>query len=112
MKNKRPAILTAICVFNFIGVAVALGSVIFLYSDLSQKIGPWYPPYLAFSAVVGLICTIGFWMMQRWGIITYTAFVGINQVVLIFMGAWNVVALILPGIVIGIIFWKYYQLME
>jgi len=108
MTNKRPGIITAICIIGFIG---ALAAVPFVFSDLSKQIGAWYPPYLAFSAVVGFVCMIGLWMMKKWGIIIYAAFCGVNQVVLLAFGIWNIFALIIPGIVIAVAFSKY-KLME
>jgi hypothetical protein len=108
MTNKRPVMITAICVIGFIG---ALATIPFVFSDLSKQIGAWYPPYLAFSAVVGFVCMIGLWMMKKWGFIVYTAFCGVNQVVLLAFGIWNIFALIIPGIVIAIAFSKY-NLME
>jgi hypothetical protein len=108
MTNKRPGIITAICVIGFIGVVATIPLV---FSDISKQIGAWYPPCLAFSAIVGLVCMIGLWQMKKWSIITYTAFFGINQVVLLASGLWNIFALILPGIVIAIGFSKY-ELME
>lgn len=108
MKNKRPGIITAICVIGFIGAVVAVALV---FSDMARQIGAWYPPYLAFSAIVGLVCMIGLWMMKKWSIVTYTIFFAINQVVLLAAGVWNIFALIIPGIVIAIGFSKY-KLME
>ena len=52
MTNNRPRIITAICIIGFIG---ALVTVPFIFSDTSEQIGPWYPPYLAFGAIVGLV---------------------------------------------------------
>ena len=108
MTNNRPGIITAICIIGFIG---ALVTVPFIFSDTSEQIGPWYPPYLAFGAIVGLVCMIGLWMMKKWSIIAYTTLFCINQVVLLAMGVWNIFALIIPGIVIAIGFSKY-NLME
>jgi hypothetical protein len=108
MKNKRPGIITAICVIGFIG---AVAAVPLIFSDISKQIGAWYPPYLALSAVVGLVCMIGLWLIKKWSIIVYTAFFCINQVVLLALGGWNIFALIIPGIVIAIGF-SQYKLME
>jgi hypothetical protein len=96
---------------RIIGFIGALAAVPFVFSDLSKQIGAWYPPYLAFSAVVGFVCMIGLWMMKKWGIIIYAAFCGVNQVVLLAFGIWNIFALIIPGIVIAVAFSKY-KLME
>ena len=108
MPNKRPGIITAVCVVGFLGAIV---TVPLIFSDISKSIGAWYPPYLAFAAIVGLICMIGLWKMKKWSVITYTTFVGINQIVLMAMGVWNIFALIIPGFVIAIGFSKY-KLME
>ena len=43
---------------------------------------------------------IGLWMMKKWAAYTYTGLVGINQIVLIAMGVWNIMALAIPAIVI------------
>jgi hypothetical protein len=108
MPNKRPGIITAICVIGFAGALIAIP---LIFSDLSKQIGPWYPPYLAFGAVVGLVCMTGLWMMKKWSIIIYTIVFGINQAVLLAFSVWNIFALIIPGIVIAIGFSKY-KLME
>jgi len=62
----------------------------------------WYPPYLAFSAVIGGICMFGFWKMRRWALFSYTVFCAINQLVLLLTGHWNLLAILLTGIVIAI----------
>jgi hypothetical protein len=95
----RPFAITVICVLGIIGAAFAIPMV---FTDIARQIGAWYPPYLAFSAVVGGICMFGFWKMRRWAVFTYTAFCVINQVVLLVTGNWNVFAILLPGPVIAI----------
>ena len=104
METRRPGIITAICIIGFIGVAAAIP---LIFSDASRQIGVWYPPYLAFGAVVGLVCMTGLWMMKKWSVIGYTALFGVNQAVLLSQGFWNGLALILPGIVIAIGLSKY-----
>ncbi|MFA6630067.1 MAG: hypothetical protein WCS55_09950 [Sulfuricurvum sp.] len=96
-KVKRPTSITVICVIGFLG---ALISVPLIFSPIAQQIGPWYPPYLGFASIVGLVCMIGLWMMKKWAAYTYTGFVALNQIVLLTMGVWNVMALVLPAIVI------------
>ena len=96
-KAKRPTSITVICVLGFIG---ALFTVPLIFSPIAQQIGPWYPPYLGFSAVIGLACMVGLWMMKKWAAYTYTGFVALNQVVLLAMGVWNVSALVIPAVVI------------
>jgi hypothetical protein len=99
-ENKhRPIAITVICVIGFIG---AVFTIPMIFSPITRQIGNWYPPCLGLSALIGLICMIGLWKMKKWAAYTYTAFVVINQIVLIVMGIWNILALIIPGIVIGI----------
>ena len=97
----RPTAITVICVLGFLGAFVAIPAV---FSDIARNVGAWYPPLLAFSAVVGFICMVGLWKMRKWAVFGYTAFCAINQIVLLAMGVWNIFALILPGIVIAISF--------
>src|SRR5713226_8331894 len=94
----RPVAITVICVVGIIGAVLAIP---LCFTDIARQIGAWYPPYLAFGAVAGGICMIGFWKMRRWAVFTYTAFCAINQVVLLVTAHWNVFALLLPGIVIA-----------
>ena len=101
--NTRPTAITVICVIAFIG---ALLTVPLIFMDVARKIGAWYPPLLAFSAVFGVICFVGLWKMKRWALFAYTAFCVINQIVMLVMGIWSVFALLIPGIVIAIGF-KY-----
>lgn len=96
-KVKRPTSITVICVIGFLGALIAVPLIL---SPIAKQIGPWYPPYLGFASAVGLVCMIGLWMMKKWAAYAYTGFVVLNQIVLITMGAWNVMALILPAIVI------------
>jgi hypothetical protein len=99
MNKKRPTAITVVCVIGFIGAAFTLP---LIFSEVARKIGSWYPPYLALASVIGLICMIGLWNMKKWAAYTYTAFVLINQVVLLAMGVWNIMALLIPAIVIAI----------
>ena len=96
---SRPTVITVICVIGFIG---GLFTIPLIFTDIARNIGAWYPPYLAFSAVVGLSCMIGLWKMRRWAVFTYAGFAVLNQVVMLTMGIWNVFALLIPGIVIAI----------
>ncbi len=95
--KTRPISITVICVIGFIG---ALLTVPLIFSPIAQQIGAWYPPYLGFSAVIGLACMVGLWMMRKWAAYTYTGFVVLNQVVLLAMGVWNIMALLIPVVVI------------
>ena len=45
---------------------------------------------------------IGLWKMKKWSAYIYTGLVALNQVVLLAMGVWNIMAIIIPGIIIVI----------
>jgi hypothetical protein len=94
---KRPISITVICVIGFIG---ALITVPLIFSPIAQQIGSWYPPFLGFSAVIGLVYMVGLWMMKKWAVYIYTGLVALNQIVLLAMGVWNVLALVIPAVVI------------
>jgi hypothetical protein len=96
-KAKRPTSITVICVIGFLGALVSLP---LIFSPIAQEIGSWYPPYLGFSTVVGLVCMVGLWTMKKWAAYAYTGFVALNQIVLLAMGVWNVMALLIPAVVI------------
>lgn len=97
--SARPTSITVICVIGFVG---AIATVLMLFSGITRSIGAWYPPYLAFSSLVGLVCFIGLWRMKKWAAYTYAGFAGLTQIVLLVMGLWNLASLIIPGIVIAI----------
>lgn len=97
--KKRPTIITIICVLCFLGAFVAIPMVV---SPAAAQVGSWYPPYLAFSAIVGFICMVKLWKMKKLGAYGYATFVAINQIFLLIMGIWNISALIAPAVVAGI----------
>ena len=97
--SERPVAITVICVLGFIGAALSIPAI---FMSATSSIGAWYPPYLAFSAVVGLICMIGLWKMMKWAVFAYTGLAILNNCVLMTMGVWNILAVITPGIIIAI----------
>ncbi|WP_341502059.1 hypothetical protein [Gallaecimonas sp. GXIMD4217] len=93
----RPVSITVICIFGFIG---ALFTLPLLFSSIPGQIGAWYPPYLAFSTLIGLACMLGLWLMKKWAAYAYTLMVVVNQVVMLAMGVWNILALLIPAVII------------
>ena len=95
--GKRPVAVTVICIIIWIGAAF---TVPLLLSDAARAIGPWYPPLLGVSALIGTVCSIGLWKMRKWGAYAYIALTAIVQVILTMTGLWSPRALLLPAIVI------------
>ncbi|NQW41838.1 MAG: hypothetical protein HQ463_00195 [Bacteroidetes bacterium] len=98
-EKKRPTAITVICVLGFIGAAFAIP---LIFYDIARQIGSWYSPYLGLSVIICFVCMVGLWQMKKWAAYTYTGFVGLNQIVLLTMGVWNIMSLISPIIVVGI----------
>ena len=96
-KVKRSTSITIICIIGLIG---AIYIVPLVFSPKAQQVGSWYPTYLGFSIVIGLVCIAGLWMMKKWAAYTYTAFLILNQVVLLAIGVWSVVAMLIPALVV------------
>jgi len=94
---KRPTSITVICVLAFIG---AIPTVSFIFSPAAQQVGSWNPLYLGFTTIIGLACIVGLWMMRKWAAYTYTGFVALSQFVLLAMGAWHVMAFLIPAIAV------------
>ncbi|NCT55976.1 hypothetical protein GW755_03990 [bacterium] len=96
---SRPISITIICILGFLGI---LPSVFLVFSEAAKSIGSWYPPYLGLSIVFGLISFTGMWLMKKWGAYLYSGFFLLNQILMIYMGVWNIFALVLPGVVVGV----------
>jgi len=104
-KDKlRPHIITIMCVLYIFGL---LFTMIAPFSEAAWSIGFWYPPYLAFSAVISLICIYGFWEMKKWSIMLYLTFIAVNQLVMQTMDLWTPSTIIIPSVFILIILSQY-----
>ena len=101
VKTKRPSSITLICVLGIVG-ALEIFWAIFYPSTSStlQRLGLGFTLYLAFSALILLVCMIGLWLMKKWSVYTYTVLSVINQIALVSLGRWNIGALLIPAIVL------------
>lgn len=72
-KNKRPVIITIVCVFGFIGVLLNfLGIIITKSRDLLiQEYGVFFIFITALVSLLGLIGFVGYWLMRTWGVYVY-----------------------------------------
>jgi hypothetical protein len=99
--SDRPIVVTVICVIGFIGVISVVPKI---FTEIAFNIAEWYPPYLALSKVVGFLCMVGLWKMQRKAVFAYTGLCLVNQVVLLATGHWSILALLIPSVFIAIMF--------
>jgi hypothetical protein len=97
--HRRPLPITIICVIGFLGVLVVVP---LIFSAQARNIGAWFPVALAFSAIIGFACMVGLWQMRRWSAYIYIAATAINEAIAVIAGTWNILSLIVPGIVIAV----------
>ena len=96
-EKNRPVAIAIICIVGAIGSILGL---MMTFSAATSLVGTWYPPYLGFSAILGLICMGGLWTMQRWSVYSYLGLFIINQVVFLLLGKWNLMSFVIPVIVL------------
>lgn len=106
--QKRPISITLICIVGFIGAVLVIPVI---FSPIAEQVGAWYPPYLGFTALAGLISLIGLWLMRKWGVYFYTALTILNQIVTLVMGVWNFMVLLVPLIIV-VISWLHVSKMK
>ena len=97
--NKRPVIITVICIIGFIG---ALFAIPLIFSSFAANVGAWYPPFLGLTTIVGIASFVGLWRMRSWGLYLYLAMFIIGQVVMMAMHVWSPFSTLLPIIVLVI----------
>lgn len=98
---RRPIAVTVVCAIMIIG-AVATVPLMFSEPARSLSLPSWYPSYLCVSALIGLACAVGLWMMRKWAVHTYIAFGLINQVIISVIGVWHPLALLLLVVRAGV----------
>ncbi len=108
MTKKRPLVITIVCILAFVGLISLIPSI---FSSEAKAVGNWYPPYLGFNVMMGLVAFIGLWRMKKWSVILYALFLGINQIVLLMTGFWIASSLLIPLAVLLIGF-SQYKLMD
>jgi hypothetical protein len=74
-----------------------------MFTETARAIAPWYSPMLGLSAVGGMICFFGIWMMRKWGVYAYIALTVTVQIVLLATRLWTPPALILPLVFIVVL---------
>jgi hypothetical protein len=107
-QTKRPLLLTVLCILSALGALVVIPAV---FSPSIRRVAIWYPEYLAFSTVIGLICTFGIWKMKKWAVILYTVMFFVAQVILISIGAWKIYGALIPMTYAGACY-AYYSRMK
>lgn len=96
-KTKRPSLITLISV---LGIYAGFLSFYFIFRDGVQELGLGNTLFFVLGGIVFLVCGVGFWLMKKWAVYAYVVFSIIDQIVLLLIGRWNIMALLIPIIVI------------
>ena len=100
--NRRPAIITIICILGFAGVALSsFGYLIPVSRELLiQKYGVLGSSISAISLIFILASLIGYWQMRKWGVYIYSIGFVIGVAYSIFIGEYYILSYIIPLAVI------------
>lgn len=102
--TRRPLILTILCILGFVAAAANVPTI---FTDDARRVGHWFPPFLALSVVVTVICMIGLWKMHRWAVLVYTGFAVLGFALALTVGSWNLTAQLVRVAVIVIMFSQF-----
>ncbi len=112
MKNKRPTLITVLCILGFIAFVFSIiGS--FLFSSFIPKLTNLSTTYSIIVSLLLLSGLILIWNMKKIGLIFYTLIFAVDYIVTISVGLGNytlfgyLLPLIIPGIFIGLMFTKF-----
>ena len=96
-KTKRPSSITLISEFSILG---GLLSFYFIFQPGVQNFGIGNTLLFAIGGIIFLACGIGFWLMKKWAVYLFAVFAVVDQIFLLVTGKWNILALVLFGIVV------------
>jgi hypothetical protein len=74
--HRRPLIISIICVFFFVSLAISLYPYWRDLPTIRYRYGLGYAIYLVTNYLLSILCFIGFWRMARWSVYLYAALVG------------------------------------
>jgi hypothetical protein len=95
--SERPSSITLI---SILGIYGGFLSFYWIFREGMQGLGLGNTVFFGLGGIVSLVCGIGFWLMKKWAIYVYAGFGIINQIVLLLMGRWTMMALLIPAIVV------------
>jgi len=117
MENKRPILVTIICILGFIGVPATFIGVLFnLFSPvglMSPELAMplWYSIFSLIIVIPYLIALIFVWKMRKIGLIAYTGLAVLEYLVGFISGFATIVGLIISAIFIGLL-WTQFKKMS
>ena len=104
---KRPAVLTALCVFVWVGNAAMLALAGQTHWE-AKGFPPWFSAYSVALSVAKSVPGIGIWRMRRWGFFLTVGLLTVSQSVLVAVQHWTIASLLIGLIEVGVIarYWR------
>jgi hypothetical protein len=114
MENKRPILVTIICILQFMGVPFSiLGSLLApVFAPIINQIIPgWYTVFEIVFTIFYLVCLIFIWKMRRRALICYTTLVILDCIVTFLAGFGSYFILSITIIILGLL-WTQFKKMS
>ena len=116
MNNKRPILVTIICILGFVGVPLTiLMSVSTMIPSVASVIGQviplWYSIFGIILAFLYLIGLIFIWKMKKWALIYYTGLAVIDYIIMFSIGIGSYIMLGITVVIIGLL-WTQFRKMS
>ena len=110
--NKRPILVTIICILGFIGVPLSIIGAIIGMSAVSlvpniTTMPLWYSTFAIILALLYLPALIYIWKMKKIGLIAYIILAIIDEVVGFASGFADIAGLIFVVVVIGLLYTQF-----
>ena len=113
MENKRPILITIICILGFIGVPLTFIGVLLNLMAPVGLVSPelamplWYSIFSMVWAIFYLAAVIFVWKMRKIGLIAYTILAVIEYIIGFASGFATIEALIISAIAIGLLWTQF-----
>jgi hypothetical protein len=96
-KRQRPSSITLISLF---GIFTGLLGFYLILKTGTHDLSLWQTLFMVFGGIIFLVCGIGLWFMKKWAVYLYAIFAVLDQIFLILIDRWSVMALLIPVIVV------------
>ncbi len=96
-----PFAIKAVCLIGFINASQMTA---LINAPMVKQVSALLPAYFIVSVAISLICLVGLWLMKRWAALTFAIVLICNQIALLATGFWEVTALIMPAMMIGLLY--------
>ncbi len=107
-ENKRPELITVVCVLGFIWIVFSFPAV---FSPTIKKLGDWYPALFGLIVAFSFIAYIGLWHMKKWGSNLFIITFFIKEILLVLIDDVSYTGIIFSSLFI-IVMASFYKRMD